>query len=520
MIVMDSMFLQSDAATAPTIEGAVANRRSRGRRTEKQSARPLPVDPLCASPFERAITSAERAMLAPALARQYLGREVVTLTGTTRVWRRRRWLSPLFRLLAPMHILFAETGDEVPTTLQITTERDRAGRATQRWERVFSFAGVDRRFDGLVAWDDRLGQVVERIGPGRRLDSPFRLQVRPDGLRITARRLRLTVAGHAVRLPRLLGPSALVDHQVDANDPDLIQISVVIAHPLLGPLFGYEGAMRISDGESSLLAETPSMLDRVLELAPKHPVGMTTAYRTVAILNYAVEPDVLRRLIPPALELDTAHDRGYVTVVCADMVKMRPSPLPHVLGITYDQVVYRVPVRYHGEPGLFFLGSDAGQPLMVAAGAAFSMFGVRLSKTKITDAGDRVSIDVFGRKPGVDFHAYLKVEPAAEALPTTSTFESKAEAKSFLVDRFVAFVPGVGNDPMRRVRVRRGIWDVVLPSAIDVRSDILDGSSDFPAGTALLDNVLVARDIPYHWYAAEIERSPGQWRRPRLSLPD
>jgi uncharacterized protein YqjF (DUF2071 family) len=182
--------------------------------------------------------------------------------------------------------------------------------------------------------------------------------------------------------------------------------------------------------------------------------------------------------------------------------------------------VYRVPVRYGGEAGLFFRGRDAGQPLMVAAGAAFSMFGVRLSKTRITDAGDRVTIDVFGRYPGVDFHAYLKVEPDAAALPAPSLFESKSEAQSFLVDRFVAFVPGLEGRPMRRVRVRRGTWDVLLPSVPDVRSDILDGSAGFPAGSAQLDNALVARDIPYHWYAAEVEVAPGSWRRPRLSVPE
>ncbi len=120
---------------------------------------------------------------------------------------------------------------------------------------------------------------------------------------------------------------------------------------------------------------------------------MTTDYRTVASFNYAVAPEVLRRLVHAPLELDLVHDHGYVTVVCADMVRMRPAPLPKALGITYDQVVYRVPVRYRDQAGLFFLGSDAGNALMVAAGAAFSMFGVRFSKTKITDAGNRVTVD-------------------------------------------------------------------------------------------------------------------------------
>jgi uncharacterized protein YqjF (DUF2071 family) len=260
------------------------------------------------------------------------------------------------------------------------------------------------------------------------------------------------------------------------------------------------------------------LLDRLLGFAPKHPTGMTTDYRTVALLTYAVDRAVLRRVIPAPLDLDEAHGRGFVTIVCADMVKMRPSPLPRLLGITYDQVVYRVPVTYRGEPGLFFLGSDAGQPLMVAAGAAFSMFRVRLSDTRITDARDRVTIDVFGRKPGVDLHAYLKVEPAVGELQEDSVFGSVAEARAFLVDRFVAFVPGLRGAPMRRVRIRRGTWRVILPSIVDVRCDILDDSAAFPTGTARLDHTLVAREIPYHWYAAEVEHSAGDWRRPHLGI--
>jgi uncharacterized protein YqjF (DUF2071 family) len=226
---------------------------------------------------------------------------------------------------------------------------------------------------------------------------------------------------------------------------------------------------------------------------------------------------VLRQLVPPQLELDVVDGRGFVTVVCADMVQMRPAPLPRLLGITYDQVVYRVPVRYREERGLWFLGSDAGQPLMVAAGAAFSMFGVRWSRTTIIDAGDRVSVDVFGRSPGVDFHAFLKVEPPAADLPETSAFRGIDDARSFLIDRFAAFVPGNDGSPMRRVRVRRGTWDVVAPSAADVRSDLLDGSPTFPAGSARIDDILVARDIPYHWSAADVEVRDGSWRRQRVS---
>src|SRR6476620_989996 len=99
------------------------------------------------SPFDQAFSSAERALLAPVLATQYLGAEPVIMVGTmTRVWRHHRWLTPVFRLLSPLRMFFAETGTNIPTTLESLPERDRTGRPVQRWQRAFSFPGADRHF--------------------------------------------------------------------------------------------------------------------------------------------------------------------------------------------------------------------------------------------------------------------------------------------------------------------------------------------------------------------------------------
>jgi hypothetical protein len=71
---------------------------------------------------------------------------------------------------------------------------------------------------------------------------------------------------------------------------------------------------------------------------------------------------------------------------------------------------------------------------------------------------------------------------------------------------------------MHRVRVRRGTWDILLPSRTDVRSDLLDASSDFPLGSTTLDHTMVARRIPYRWYALEDERPNGEWHPSRLTI--
>jgi hypothetical protein len=72
---------------------------------------------------------------------------------------------------------------------------------------------------------------------------------------------------------------------------------------------------------------------------------------------------------------------------------------------------------------------------------------------------------------------------------------------------------------MRRVRIRRGPWGVSRVEPLEpVRCALLDGSPEFPAGSARLDSVLVADDIPYHWFPLEMEDANGTWRPGRMTM--
>ena len=220
----------------PTLSGALREafgaRRSEGRVESK-------------SPFERAFAPGERPLLAPALQTQFLTSEgVVTLSGEmTRVWRRQRWLAPAFRVMAPLHILFAETGRDVPMTLTIRPSRDRAGRPIQRWEREFRFPEGIRRFDATLSYDPDLGQTVERTGPNGMFESVWRTLVVPSGLIIEAEGLRLRIGSRRVRLPRVLGVTVRVEERIDAEHLDRISVNLSLTHSVLGALFGYEGVV-------------------------------------------------------------------------------------------------------------------------------------------------------------------------------------------------------------------------------------------------------------------------------------
>ncbi len=142
------------------------------------------------------------------------------------VWRHGRWTRPLFSLLARFDMLFPETGRDVPAALEITPQAD--GHA---WRREFRFPRR-RHFDATLAWDRRLGRVVERTGP---LTMVWRVRFEPpDTLRIETERALL--GGLSVPAPRVQAVErALAD--------DRIRVEV-----RMGRLFGYGGEFRLRRG--------------------------------------------------------------------------------------------------------------------------------------------------------------------------------------------------------------------------------------------------------------------------------
>jgi Domain of unknown function (DUF4166) len=195
------------------------------------------------SPFA-AILAPMIAGLAAPLRHQYLLSPVdghcVCLRGRmTRVWHRPRWIGPALGLLALAGLLFPETGHDVPAQMTVTAELTPDGRARQVWRRTFCFWRRRRRFVSAFVHDARRGTVVERVGPGELVRIPWRLQVRDGDLRIGTVRMYLG----PLPLPRCLTGEVLATER--AVGPCAIDVTLIVRHPFLGPVFGYEGRFEV-----------------------------------------------------------------------------------------------------------------------------------------------------------------------------------------------------------------------------------------------------------------------------------
>ena len=144
----------------------------------------------------------------------------------------------MFSALAAAHLLFPETGHDVPARLRLSVDGD--GR--QHWRRDFQFPRL-RRFDAVLARDRELG-LVELLGPGGRVAMPWVVRfVPPAMLVIEGRTAFVRVGRRWRRLPCQLVPNVRAVERVVG--PSRIHVELVVAHRRLGPVFGYEGTFEL-----------------------------------------------------------------------------------------------------------------------------------------------------------------------------------------------------------------------------------------------------------------------------------
>jgi uncharacterized protein YqjF (DUF2071 family) len=248
---------------------------------------------------------------------------------------------------------------------------------------------------------------------------------------------------------------------------------------------------------------------RLGNMMPKHPLPMRTTFRDCFLVNFSMEPETLARVLPSPLEAHLVGGRAFLSVVIADMDRMRPAFLPAFCGVTYQQVVYRAVVRCGRERGVHFLRSDADNRLMVLMGNLLSFFGFHEAHIISGQSGGQHHIDL-ATAPGdhANIHASFDLTSARRIVPDGSVFQSVDEAQASLVELYAAFHPQPGEAAVRTVRIKRSAWNIQFVDEPRSRFDFMNGSAAFPVGSTRLDSVIYVEDVDYFWHT--LDRPGGQ----------
>ncbi|MFI7081518.1 DUF4166 domain-containing protein [Micromonospora sp. NPDC049903] len=165
-------------------------------------------------------------------------------TGTMdRVWRGGAFTWPFLRLGALRHILFPETGRQIPFTIENYAYTDTYGRPTLTFVRTFQVTPHRRRrFDATMVWSARRGVLVDYLGTHQHLAVDLHPSVDAAG--------GLTIRSGLQRFPNGLTCPAALTGEARVREwyddrADRFRIEVRVTNRRFGPLFGYEGSFTV-----------------------------------------------------------------------------------------------------------------------------------------------------------------------------------------------------------------------------------------------------------------------------------
>jgi uncharacterized protein YqjF (DUF2071 family) len=257
----------------------------------------------------------------------------------------------------------------------------------------------------------------------------------------------------------------------------------------------------------------------VLGRLRRHPIAIRARLRDCLTLTYALPPEVLRRLLPPGLELETCNGHAFMAIALVQTESLRPAGLPARLGQDFFLAGYRIFTTFtpaSGKPmrGLRILRSEANRTCMVAGGNLLTHYNYHRCTASIQVSGDRIhvttqSVDGLG---DIDVTADL----TRGALPAGSPFPSVREARRFAGPLPFTFDYEEDTHAIIAINGRRTNWRPA-PVAVDVRRMSFFEQPMFRGCTPVLAAAFHVRDIDYRW-----ERgvhyplaAPGDFVRPQ-----
>jgi uncharacterized protein YqjF (DUF2071 family)/uncharacterized membrane protein YphA (DoxX/SURF4 family) len=233
----------------------------------------------------------------------------------------------------------------------------------------------------------------------------------------------------------------------------------------------------------------------------RHPIAIHAHLRDCLTLTYALPPDVLRRLLPPGLELETYGGFAFVAVALVQTESLRPAGLPALAGQDFFLAGYRIfttfaPATGPVMRGLRILRSDADRARMVAGGNLLTHYNYHRCDVSIDASPDRLRVTVRTR----DHYGDLDViaDLANAMLPAGSPFRSVRDARRFAGPLPYTFDYEQETHAIIAINARRTNWRPA-PVAVDVRRISFFDQAVFDGCTPVLAAAFHVRDIDYRW---------------------
>ena len=238
------------------------------------------------------------------------------------------------------------------------------------------------------------------------------------------------------------------------------------------------------------------------------------------LLNYWMDPEVARRLVPAPLEVVTRNGLAVAGICLIRLERLRPKGLPAAVGISSENMAHRIAIRYPAEGGMrdgvFIWRRDTDSLLATRLGGLVFPGAHRDAEFRVEEDDDGFGVEVLTEDGAADVN--FRARFGAE-WKWTLLFPRFADVCGFFERGDCGFSCALRGDALEGMQLRTLRWEMSPLGIADLRSAFYDNAKQFPCGSVGFDCGVVMRGIPHEWHeladvpelAGVAEKSPGAW---------
>jgi len=218
------------------------------------------------------------------------------------------------------------------------------------------------------------------------------------------------------------------------------------------------------------------------------------------LVNFRVDPEVLRRLLPDGFEPKLVRGHAIAGICLIRLEDMRPTWLPTPLGRSSENAAHRMAALRRDDRGgredcVYIIRRDSGSSLNRLMGGRLFPGEHNAASFVVRDDGRSIDLDMFAADGAVvELRAH-----ATSALPSGSAFPSLDDASSFFRGGSLGYSVTRKGSHLDALHLDSTVWRVE-PLAVDhVRSTFFEDAARFPSGSVELDCALIMRGITHEW---------------------
>ncbi len=222
------------------------------------------------------------------------------------------------------------------------------------------------------------------------------------------------------------------------------------------------------------------------------------------LINYRVDPDVLRALLPRPFRPKLVGGYGMAGVCLIRLKNVRPWFVPGGLGIASENAAHRIAVEWDekGElcEGVFVARRDTSSWFNTLVGGHLFPGVHHRAHFRVAERHGRYRVALDSE----DDQTHLAIEAhASNAWSPDSVFGSLDEASEFFQRGSLGYSPAAEPGHFDGLELQTFCWQA-MPLAVEkVASSYFDRRELFPPDAIRFDSALLMRNVQHAWHARQ-----------------